>query len=348
MRLISFLSFFLAIVASTVAAISNEQLLAEFQRNLPGLADLGQRQAAGPARMSVGSPTATTPSYHADIINDLGRRATGWQCTCKGYQYHSTSLYNFVWIDILHYKTGTTGAYGDTTNPLGWCFQNGVMNSQWLAYISNAYETSKNDIYANGSFIHDWCGDSVYCANGACKTEATCVAHVASTFYDLLVAANAFTTCTWPTTNYVPVDCLCNFKCTNGYVACGRQCINPATQTCTSGVATTKTAKRYLLEDDGMPIRDNGDAANWLPCDNGLQRCGASSACIDTQNHLESCGGCAYNADGSTGNGTDCSVLPGVNVVSCKLGQCKISSCDNHHTLLNGECVPRGRSRRHY
>lgn len=43
-----------------------------------------------------------------------------------------------------------------------------------------------------------------------------------------------------------------------------------------------------------------------------------SYECIDTQSELESCGGCA-----SSGEGVDCTTLPGVKSVTCRAGQCE-------------------------
>ncbi|KAL6301954.1 hypothetical protein BKA93DRAFT_737700 [Sparassis latifolia] len=68
--------------------------------------------------------------------------------------------------------------------------------------------------------------------------------------------------------------------------------------------------------------------------------------CVDIQNDLESCGGCA-GSDSPLGQraedgGRDCSVIPNVESVSCQGGKCTIEKCSEGHVpSANGEaCVP--------
>lgn len=145
---------------------------------------------------------------------------------------------------------------------------------------------------------------------------------------DTQAAANAFSNCTWPTSNFAPVDCNCAFTCTSGYVACGRQCINPATQLCVSSLPQPK--KRSLS----------------MKCPLGYDRCALPTGgfdCIDVNSDLESCGGCpSYDDDDDSENarGVDCSVLPGVASVACVQGECRVESCLRKHRLVHNACLP--------
>jgi hypothetical protein len=109
------------------------------------------------------------------------------------------------------------------------------------------------------------------------------------------------------------------FICTNSYVRCGTNCINPATQVCSSGAPAPKTRRSLRACSPRSKICPIG-RIGW--------------ECIDTQNSLESCGGCP-NAGGQ-----DCSVLPGADQVACVDGACRISSCIRGQSLaLDGTCV---------
>ena len=135
-------------------------------------------------------------------------------------------------------------------------------------------------------------------------------------------AAQVFTRCTYPTSNFEPTDCDCSFVCTNGFVRCGASsCINPNTQTCVSGVPVTRSAKRGHFE-----------------CAPGQTACSVNQnawECLDTANDLESCGGCIGNG------GVDCSDLPGADQTSCQSGHCVISTCLRGYNLsTDGHCLP--------
>ncbi|KAJ7187958.1 hypothetical protein C8R46DRAFT_1053178 [Mycena filopes] len=63
-----------------------------------------------------------------------------------------------------------------------------------------------------------------------------------------------------------------------------------------------------------------------------------SFECVDTQNSLESCGGCV-GAPSSTGQ--DCSAIPDVDAVSCSKGRCLVTACHGNMTVsaLGDSCV---------
>jgi len=50
--------------------------------------------------------------------------------------------------------------------------------------------------------------------------------------------------------------------------------------------------------------------------------------CVDFQNELKSCGGCA-----SLSKGTDCTTIPGAHHVACSMGRCLAHSCKTGFTL---------------
>ena len=58
--------------------------------------------------------------------------------------------------------------------------------------------------------------------------------------------------------------------------------------------------------------------------------------CLDLLTTLDSCGGCT-----TEGQGTDCTLIPGVEDVSCEYGSCKVYSCERGFKVENGTaCVP--------
>ncbi|BEJ16440.1 hypothetical protein CspHIS471_0510450 [Cutaneotrichosporon sp. HIS471] len=79
------------------------------------------------------------------------------------------------------------------------------------------------------------------------------------------------------------------------------------------------------------------DHATYCPV-SGQLACYTTSAltgyeCIDPQTELESCGGCIVG-----GTGVDCTSLPGAKAVGCEAGVCKIYSCTNGLSLVDGSC----------
>ncbi|TFK77087.1 hypothetical protein BDN72DRAFT_884676 [Pluteus cervinus] len=77
-------------------------------------------------------------------------------------------------------------------------------------------------------------------------------------------------------------------------------------------------------------------------CPSGLDACPIAGSlggyeCIDTVNDLESCGGCV-----TTGQGQDCTAIPGAWNVGCEQGVCAVYSCafGYKHTRDGKSCVP--------
>ncbi|KAI5476047.1 hypothetical protein MNV49_000476 [Pseudohyphozyma bogoriensis] len=61
---------------------------------------------------------------------------------------------------------------------------------------------------------------------------------------------------------------------------------------------------------------------------------GGGYECVDTNNSLETCGGCSL----STG-GVDCSAIPFVSDVECSEGVCVIGACMPGTVLMDGKCL---------
>jgi len=84
-------------------------------------------------------------------------------------------------------------------------------------------------------------------------------------------------------------------------------------------------------------------------CPKGLSLCGIQSSwsntnweCIDTKTDLESCGGCVMGVMGTSGTGTDCTAIEGVEDVACNAGQCRVFSCASGYRVSDcgTTCVP--------
>jgi len=78
-------------------------------------------------------------------------------------------------------------------------------------------------------------------------------------------------------------------------------------------------------------------------CPRGLSACGVwgrnarTWECIDTQNDLESCGGCVIpHPFDESGEGQDCTAIPGVSDVSCIKGKCSVHRCMPGYDLDGG------------
>ncbi|ORY90772.1 hypothetical protein BCR35DRAFT_328533 [Leucosporidium creatinivorum] len=55
--------------------------------------------------------------------------------------------------------------------------------------------------------------------------------------------------------------------------------------------------------------------------------------CIETDNSLESCGGCA-----SRGEGEDCTAIKGAQGVGCSAGRCQVFTCQDGYKLDHNRC----------
>jgi len=187
------------------------------------------------------------------------------------------------------------------------------MTTQFQNVIIDAINTKKVTPYANGTWINDVC--KAECTT--CTTSQLCANYIMSLFSSTGTNAN-LNACTYPSSNFVPINCNCGFNCTSGYSKCGTSsCINPATQNCVSGAPVNKLRKRAVV------------------CPTGLTPCPAYRGfeCLDTTADLEACGGCPFEG------GDDCSAIPNSDRVQCVQGKCEIISCRRGFTKLNGQCV---------
>ncbi|KAG7561961.1 hypothetical protein FFLO_02601 [Filobasidium floriforme] len=103
-----------------------------------------------------------------------------------------------------------------------------------------------------------------------------------------------------------------------------------------------QAAVKLRTEQEQLEIQQ--EELNAMYCPGRLQACSVNGTasldhswsyeCIDTQSELESCGGCA-----STGEGVDCTALPGVRAVTCNAGQCEAYNCATGFKLVDSVCV---------
>ncbi|KAF8896855.1 hypothetical protein CPB84DRAFT_1201937 [Gymnopilus junonius] len=144
----------------------------------------------------------------------------------------------------------------------------------------------------------------------------------------------------------------CGFTCTDGYSPYPYS--RPTECIC---------SKPYMVCNDrcglfkGCPSqyykRGEASPSYGLNCAKGLTTCpipgrgGEYFECVNTQNDLESCGGCitpslpSYGYYSTAKEGADCSALPGVSDVSCVYGKCVVYKCSYGYSLNKvGECVP--------
>ncbi|KAJ7271180.1 hypothetical protein C8J57DRAFT_1508131 [Mycena rebaudengoi] len=144
---------------------------------------------------------------------------------------------------------------------------------------------------------------------------------------------------------------VCYFTCNNGFDAVPT--VNPTTCSC--------VAPKIIC--NGQCI-DGPICSSILPrrreargqCRRGLIACAIPGRnmrfweCVDTQNDLESCGGCVYSTGGLESEspaGQDCTALRGVSNVACVKGACAVRRCmpgydlaREGHGLLGATCVP--------
>lgn len=63
--------------------------------------------------------------------------------------------------------------------------------------------------------------------------------------------------------------------------------------------------------------------------------------CVDTQNTLDSCGGCVGLKNDNENTGRDCSTIENADVVRCSKGRCVVDKCRNGYKVGMGDdsCV---------
>ncbi|KAI0074391.1 hypothetical protein K474DRAFT_66776 [Panus rudis PR-1116 ss-1] len=124
----------------------------------------------------------------------------------------------------------------------------------------------------------------------------------------------------------------CSFTCSNGFTATNLDCVCPAPSRVCNGVCGdfgTACPSAVLT-----PEKRDGLQKRGAVCSKGLTACGVygwsqskSWDCVDTQNDIESCGGCAVPLTLSSPVGVDCTTIPGVADVSCVTGSCAVHRC---------------------
>lgn len=211
----------------------------------------------------------------------------------------------------------------------GATYTNIIRESACYCATGGAYTTASNSefdrAFATGSTAINQTALNDYAARNS-QTRAKAVSDIKA---GVLAMLNGKTTnCTYPA-NSEPVcsgTIACPYTCKSGYKACGSTCITTSS-TCASG-----SSKRELRKEC---------AGGWEVCHTGLATFGNHGngwEYVDTQNDMESCGGCHQPMEGFK-KGRDCTAILGANSVSCHLGQCQISSCLRGFKLDIDKCT---------
>jgi len=143
----------------------------------------------------------------------------------------------------------------------------------------------------------------------------------------------------------------CGFSCGDGFVPSPpskpTECICPAPFKVCNGICTPvsvcPSSKPYKRDKRWAGSGTcNARGVGHMAC--GVFGGGARAwECVDTDNDLESCGGCILPLTPYTPTGIDCTAIPGVADVSCQSGACTVRRClpgyttsaDASHCLRN-------------
>ncbi|WVQ93646.1 hypothetical protein IAU59_000722 [Kwoniella sp. CBS 9459] len=240
----------------------------------------------------------------------LGQANALTGCSCNGLSIASSGFNNGAYYSLArNIPTSLTNE--------GYCIVDDVMTTATANKINEGISNNVNTLYTDITSVSTWCYN-----NMKFTTRAQCSQYVQNIKRQQMIGnPNQLSSCTYPSSNFVPTDCRCNFECTNGYVKCGTSsCINPNTQTCVSGAPRTRAQRRSF-----------GD------CPEGLTACKLGShawECLDTSSDLEACGACPGEG------GVDCSEIAGASHTSCQAGQCNVTRCLRGYSLVGGACVP--------
>ncbi|WWC71748.1 uncharacterized protein I206_105707 [Kwoniella pini CBS 10737] len=189
--------------------------------------------------------------------------------------------------------------------------------------------------------------DFELCTNNYQFTTANIQSHTSDYYSIFSICAPYAGMAIWSTTNDQFY-----YACGSGYESTG------ATSTCDYGVnriyshpadaTVSQLAKRSLAERRRIAEREKRE--NYW-CHKGLTACqleedSNSFECVDTQNDLESCGGCLHGAYNPAGNnitvpiGIDCSSIPGVSLghSTCSSGKCDFD-CKKGWEVRGDKCV---------
>lgn len=117
----------------------------------------------------------------------------------------------------------------------------------------------------------------------------------------------------------------CNLPFRNCELATGEVvCIDPTLQTCASGSIINHIRRAFMRMEQ--------------TCGKGEKACrvfgGKELAfeCLDTENNIESCGGCPLDG------GEDCTAIFGARAVECVRGRCHVRECEKGLQLVDGRC----------
>ncbi|KAI0048159.1 hypothetical protein FA95DRAFT_1491411 [Auriscalpium vulgare] len=143
----------------------------------------------------------------------------------------------------------------------------------------------------------------------------------------------------------------CGFQCKDGFtpsppskpttcvcaapsVVCNGVC-GPA-KSCPTSKPLSKREKRW--QGSGA-CNDMGEG--WMAC-GVFGGAGRAWECLNTDQDLESCGGCVLPLTPYTPVGIDCTALPGVADVSCSTGSCVVFRCLSGYKLArdSSHCIP--------
>ncbi|KAE9396459.1 hypothetical protein BT96DRAFT_111382 [Gymnopus androsaceus JB14] len=135
-------------------------------------------------------------------------------------------------------------------------------------------------------------------------------------------------TCTFPSNSSPACSSrnVCDYSCGSGYT---KETINGSPKCSSSSPSARSLPEKRDLVYWGKQTQSS--------CRTGWEACGIVGGgprdweCIDTQNDLESCGGCPIDVmsslTGANGLGVDCTTIPGVSDVSCIAGTCSVNKC---------------------
>ncbi|KAJ7784740.1 hypothetical protein B0H16DRAFT_1296976, partial [Mycena metata] len=131
-------------------------------------------------------------------------------------------------------------------------------------------------------------------------------------------------------TSACTADNVCGFTCSSNLAPVGGDCACVAPNQMCNGVCTDATCPSA-----NIPRRNANLIRSGTICPAGTEQCGVwrqwaqqsygAYECVNTQNDLESCGGCVSPFAGDDATGRDCAQLPGA--VRCAGGECQVQSC---------------------
>ncbi|KAF9467646.1 hypothetical protein BDZ94DRAFT_1155707 [Collybia nuda] len=155
-------------------------------------------------------------------------------------------------------------------------------------------------------------------------------AKVIAILTDMIKSCDKQETCYYPP-HSVPVckyGSPCGFTCKDGYTPYPS---GPHPTQCVCNKPYTECNGKcgfYYACPSGHVKRDTHKG-----CQQGLTACGVlgrnakSWECVNTQDDLESCGGCIIPLHLGQEEGVDCTAIPGISDVSCVRGRCDVHRC---------------------